>query len=607
MSTSYVTEPPPTASIVLHTTSGPIQISLFTTQTPLACRNFIQHLLDGYYTNTIFHRIVPGFVLQAGDPTNTGSGGQSIYEDKEFETVEAGNETIVEVVRGGRREKFRNEVGNKVVFGDEVHSRLRFNRRGLLGMAKMDINAKDSDGGYGSQFFITLGDCRAQLDGTCTLFGRVEGDGIYNVMKIAEGELVEGSERPLYPINIIGGEVLEMPKGMPWDGIRKRERVERRVAEEQIKAKKPKKKAGKALLSFGGDEGDDGEPVSLVKSKKAKFNHALIDAKESHDEAEPPKTNGATNGVAKRKAETSIEAARPVKKQRSPSPLPSRPAKPSQPSQPRRQSSSAMSPTSASPTSSHSPSHRRVPSFHDSTTQLPLRNEESPSTSPEPELKTSKASKLKDQIEALKASMRRDVAPTPERAKKKSALEALIPENSIRGRKRPKPGMEGKGDTGTMALLNAFRAKLDAADKSGDENGDRDVVMNDPITTSKPKNKPNGIHVSSSNATKPKEESVLDDEAALCDLHFIANCQSCQNWADENENDDGKENDDDNDRDWMRHALSFEKDRLGKDLTWKRKNEEELVVIDPREKEREAMAREKEKKRERNMERDRRR
>lgn len=46
---------------------------------PLACRNFVQHCLDGYYDNTIFHRMIPGFMIQGGDPTGTGAGGESIY------------------------------------------------------------------------------------------------------------------------------------------------------------------------------------------------------------------------------------------------------------------------------------------------------------------------------------------------------------------------------------------------------------------------------------------------------------------------------------------------------------------------------------------------
>ena len=73
-----------------------------------------------------------------------------------------------------------------------------------------------------------------------------------------------------------------------------------------------------------------------------------------------------------------------------------------------------------------------------------------------------------------------------------------------------------------------------------------------------------------------------EDEATICDLHFIANCQSCSKW----DQDGAKEEDEDlGGTGWMSHKLSFAKDRLGKDLEWKRKNEEELVVIDPRERE----------------------
>ena len=145
MSSHYNTEPPATGSVRLHTTAGPLDISLFAKQTPLTCRNFLQHILDGYYDSTPFHRVVPGFVIQGGDPTGTGDGGQNIYDDREFERDP--------------------KTGDKVIFGDELHSRLKFNRRGLLGMAKMDEST------YGSQFFVTLGDARAQLEGKCTMFG----------------------------------------------------------------------------------------------------------------------------------------------------------------------------------------------------------------------------------------------------------------------------------------------------------------------------------------------------------------------------------------------------------------------------------------------------
>lgn len=63
----------------MKTTVGDIDLELWTKETPKACRNFIQHCMDGYYNGTIFHRVVKGFIVQGGDPTGTGEGGESIY------------------------------------------------------------------------------------------------------------------------------------------------------------------------------------------------------------------------------------------------------------------------------------------------------------------------------------------------------------------------------------------------------------------------------------------------------------------------------------------------------------------------------------------------
>ena len=84
MSSLYNLEPQPTGSCILHTTSGDISLELFAQQTPLTSRNFLQHCLDGYYNGTIFHRLIPGFILQGGDPTGTGNGGSSIYDGGAF-------------------------------------------------------------------------------------------------------------------------------------------------------------------------------------------------------------------------------------------------------------------------------------------------------------------------------------------------------------------------------------------------------------------------------------------------------------------------------------------------------------------------------------------
>lgn len=68
-------EPAITGKVILYTTNGELEIELWAREMPLACRNFIQLCLEGYYDNTIFHRVIPGFMIQAGDPTGTGTGG----------------------------------------------------------------------------------------------------------------------------------------------------------------------------------------------------------------------------------------------------------------------------------------------------------------------------------------------------------------------------------------------------------------------------------------------------------------------------------------------------------------------------------------------------
>ena len=204
MSSIYNTEPQPTASAILHTTSGDISVELFAKQTPLTCRNFLQLCLDGYYDNTIFHRLVPGFILQGGDPTGTGNGGESIYDGGAF----SGDldPWPMDQRRG------RNAGPTGVNFKDEFHSRLKFNRRGLLGMA--NEGALDTNG---SQFFFTLGKTE-ELNGKNTVFGRVAGDTIYNLAKMGEAEVEEGGDRPLYPTKITGVEILINP----FDDMKKR-------------------------------------------------------------------------------------------------------------------------------------------------------------------------------------------------------------------------------------------------------------------------------------------------------------------------------------------------------------------------------------------------
>ena len=102
MSTVYASEPATSGKVVFETNYGEIEIDLWTKETPRACRNFIQLCLEGYYDRTIFHRVIKEFMVQGGDPSGTGTGGESIY--------------------GGP-------------FLDEFHSRLTFSHRGIVAMA----------------------------------------------------------------------------------------------------------------------------------------------------------------------------------------------------------------------------------------------------------------------------------------------------------------------------------------------------------------------------------------------------------------------------------------------------------------------------------------
>ena len=481
MATLYNLEPPPTAKVLLTTTSGEILLELFAKQTPLASRSFLQHCLDGYYNDTVFHRLVPGFIIQAGDPTNTGEGGESIYPSRTFE--------------------------------DEFHTRLKWNRRGLLGMA--NEGRKNTNG---SQFFFSLGDCK-ELEGRNTMFGRVVGDTIFNLLKMADAEIGDG-ERPLYPTKIVSTEVLVNPyEDMVKQEVKRVEVVE----EKRPVVRKGKRKMGKTILSFEDDEEGEGAMVM----KKEKLNPRLADSDLQIAAAQPK-----SNGVQK--------------------------AKPSQ------TKSTATKRRYSSLSSSPPPVKRPAPAA-----QLPIRDEErpshSPSTTPEPvEKMTSLLDKTNAQIAEMKASMKRTVIAPTQQEKPKSALEAMMPATAMRGKKRK------TGKKQTLDLLTAFRSRIEGAEAPAKISSHENGVSPD---------------VKQMNGKASQED---DDEAAICDLHFVANCESCKTW-DENLNEDAEDNDD---KAWMSHTLSFEKDRLGKDLTYRKKKLEELVVIDPREKAQDIMGEE---------------
>uniref|UniRef100_A0A674PAR6 Spliceosome-associated protein CWC27 homolog n=1 Tax=Takifugu rubripes TaxID=31033 RepID=A0A674PAR6_TAKRU len=234
MSNIYIQEPPTNGKVLLKTTAGDIDIELWSKEAPKACRNFVQLCMEGYYNGTIFHRVVQDFIIQGGDPTGTGTGGESIY---------------------GRP------------FRDEFHTRLRFIRRGLVAMA----NAGPHDNG--SQFFFTLG--RAdELNNKHTIFGKVTGDTVYNLLRLAEVQC-DGDERPLKPHKLRTAEVLHSP----FDDIIPRDLKKPKKDKEEDKKSQSKATKNFSLLSFGEEAEEDEEMTNQVSETlkgKSKSSHDLL-------------------------------------------------------------------------------------------------------------------------------------------------------------------------------------------------------------------------------------------------------------------------------------------------------------------------------------------
>jgi peptidyl-prolyl cis-trans isomerase B (cyclophilin B) len=138
------------SSATLHTSAGPISLDLFDDSAPKTVENFRKLAGDGFYDGLIFHRVIPGFMLQGGCPQGTGTGGPGYTFEDEFND-------------------------HKVV-------------RGALAMANSGPNTN------GSQFFIVTTDEAPWLDGKHTVFGEVT-EGM-DVVDAIEASPTDGQDRP---------------------------------------------------------------------------------------------------------------------------------------------------------------------------------------------------------------------------------------------------------------------------------------------------------------------------------------------------------------------------------------------------------------------------
>ncbi len=148
-------------SVTLHTDIGNIKLELYCDYAPKACKNFLALAASGYYDGCLFHRNIKGFIVQTGDPTNTGKGGKSLWGE---------------------------------VFEDELNEYLKHNKRGVVSFANKGANTN------GSQFFITYSK-QTNLDMKYTIFAHVI-DGIEVLDELEKIPVDEKTYRPNYDIKI---------------------------------------------------------------------------------------------------------------------------------------------------------------------------------------------------------------------------------------------------------------------------------------------------------------------------------------------------------------------------------------------------------------------
>ena len=146
--------------VILQTTQGNIEVILFKDVAPLAVENFMAHVKDGYFNGIAFHRIIKGFMIQGGDPSESGFGGESIWG-----------------------KPFKDEYKNKT-----------FNKIGILAMANSGPHTN------GSQFFITTTKT-PWLNGRHTIFGEVTKKSLKVVMKLES--VKTRSDKPIVRQEII--------------------------------------------------------------------------------------------------------------------------------------------------------------------------------------------------------------------------------------------------------------------------------------------------------------------------------------------------------------------------------------------------------------------
>jgi peptidyl-prolyl cis-trans isomerase-like protein 2 len=180
------------AYVKLLTNKGVFNIQLHSDMTPVTCDNFIQLCESKYFDNQSFHRLIPNFMIQGGDPTGTGRGGNSVFGSP---------------------------------FRDEFDSRLKHDSPGIVSMAN---SGKKNDNK--SQFFITFAPC-PHLDNKHTVFGKIVG-GMTEFMRL-NATATNSNDVPIDPIVIERAIVVSDPFS---DVVRAKDEKQQQEAQDKKEA-----------------------------------------------------------------------------------------------------------------------------------------------------------------------------------------------------------------------------------------------------------------------------------------------------------------------------------------------------------------------------------
>jgi len=175
------------------TNLGALKVEIHCDKVPKTGENFLELCESKYFDKTSFHRLIPGFMIQGGDPEGSGKGGKSIFEDENVGT--STSKTSLTLIKG-----------DKSSFADEFHPSLTHDTKGILSMANSGPNTNKS------QFFITFDEC-PHLDNKHAIFGKVHLESLPVVDKMENvgfGNDKTGN-RPAQEITIIQTNVLVNP------------------------------------------------------------------------------------------------------------------------------------------------------------------------------------------------------------------------------------------------------------------------------------------------------------------------------------------------------------------------------------------------------------